>query len=545
MDGTETWSPEQLSYFERIYNDQWAGQTQRRQQFMLMRPGMKVTQLKALEEAYKSDYDAWLVMQMGAKFGIPQTMLGIQMHSSIGGGAAGKQQSDQSEQFATDALRNFLVDCINDMARRYMGVGPELTITATGGGNDDDDLTRAQADQIDVSSGIRTRNEIRAERGVPLMSEPEADQLAITTGTGVSFLAGQLDAQQAAMEQAKNPPPPTPKMITTAPDGTRTEVHGAVPPGAEHIAGTSGSVSSTSASVGTAASVGTSASVAAKPKSGAATPDVEEKDDNRQPDTDAEKELATFGKWAKSHMGKQCRPFEFAHQSEFRSKQLNFAVHSGNADLLKSVIGILKSTTVNAAGIVVKADDTGRVLMVQRTVDNDTAPGDWEWPGGILKNGEDPLEAAKREWAEEIGVDLPKGKVVGSWTSSNGYQGFVYVIKHESDLELDNARSSLDGSGDNEIENVAWWDPGDAQSNPAVRTEVASSDWALIGSAEKSARIDSKVPVVPSNAPRIPTQDELHRHYALGWRLKKKLKPPEDDPHARAGWRQGEKLRVK
>ena len=339
---TENWSPEQLGYYERTLNDQWSGQTQRRQQIMLGRPGMKPTQLKSMEEAYKSDYDAWLVMQMGSKFGIPQSMLGIQMHSSIGGGAAGKQQGDQAEQYATDALKNWLVGIINDMARRFLGVGPEITITCTGGGNDDDDLTRAQADEIDVNAGIRTRNEIRAERGIPLMNEPEADQLGVTIATGVSFLSGALEAQQAAAElAAQPPPPPQPKVVVANADGTLTDPTTGQPhdPAA---AATSASVApkATSASVGS-----TSASVAPKSASKDDKPDVDAKDDPRQPDTDASKELTAFSKWARTHVGRASRNFEFQHVDAELAEQLNDAARVGDLTVVKSLISDAKSTT--------------------------------------------------------------------------------------------------------------------------------------------------------------------------------------------------------
>ena len=258
---------------------------------MLGRPGMDPIQLKSDAELYKSDFDAWLVMQIGAKFGIPQSMLGIQMHSSIGGGAAGKQQSDQNEQFATDAMKNFLIDCINDMARRFLGVGPELSMTATGGGNDEDDLTRAQADASDVNTGIRSRNEIRAERGVPLDPAPEADALGVTTGTGVTFLPGLIEAQQTQQELAAQQKAPPVHVIANA-DGTTTQVQ---TPAALAADASSASVSSTSASVAPKADTAPKANTDTK-----APANVDAKDDPRQPDTDATKELAAFSKWGEN-----------------------------------------------------------------------------------------------------------------------------------------------------------------------------------------------------------------------------------------------------
>jgi len=50
-------------------------------------------------------------------------------------------------------------------------------------------------------------------------------------------------------------------------------------------------------------------------------------------------------------------------------------------------------------------DGAGRVLVAQRPTGKHMA-GRWELPGGKLEPGETPLEALKRELAEELGVDL-------------------------------------------------------------------------------------------------------------------------------------------
>ena len=319
-EGTEAWSPEQLAYYEQIYNNQFSGQTQRRQNFMLMRPGMKTEQLRSVDEAYKNTYDEYLIQQIGAKFGIPSNMLGISARASLSSGHE-KGQSDQYEAYATDALKNFLIECINDMARRFLGVGPELTMTASGGGNDDDDLTRAQADQIDISSGIRTRNEIRAERGIPLIDEPEADQLGVTVGTGVTFLQGTLKQQQTQQAQGaapgagpSGPPQPT---GTTGNEGDPNRSTGSGPTGGDDSSASGGDSESSSSEQG-----------------GSSGSSVTPKDDIRQPETDATKELNAFLKFAKARSARSTwRDFEFSHLSAEQASVLNeYGRHGRLAD---------------------------------------------------------------------------------------------------------------------------------------------------------------------------------------------------------------------
>ena len=56
---------------------------------------------------------------------------------------------------------------------------------------------QAQADATDVNNGIRTRNEVRAAKGIPLIREPEADRLSVTTATGIKFINERTPAPQA------------------------------------------------------------------------------------------------------------------------------------------------------------------------------------------------------------------------------------------------------------------------------------------------------------------------------------------------------------
>jgi 8-oxo-dGTP pyrophosphatase MutT (NUDIX family) len=155
------------------------------------------------------------------------------------------------------------------------------------------------------------------------------------------------------------------------------------------------------------------------------------------------------------------------------------------------------TTTPVAAGLAVKALDTGRVLLLQRAIaEDDPASGTWEFPGGKLEPDEDAFAAAVREWQEEVGALLPQGRVAGTWTSPDGvYRGFVYLVTAESlvtcnlDHEDRHVLNPDDPDGD-QIEVVAWWNPAQLPAMSALRPEARkSTDWHLLATAG-SERMD-------------------------------------------------------
>lgn len=146
----------------------------------------------------------------------------------------------------------------------------------------------------------------------------------------------------------------------------------------------------------------------------------------------------------------------------------------------------------SVAGVALMAADTGRVLMLQRGLDDDTDPaaGTWEFPGGHIEDGDDTsLHGGMREWAEEVGQPFPTGgAVVHTWTSPDGvYQGHVVVINSEDALDL-SAERSVTNADDDYSEQAAWWDPDHAAKNPALRRECRKTPWSALKRAAKTVR---------------------------------------------------------
>lgn len=182
-------------------------------------------------------------------------------------------------------------------------------------------------------------------------------------------------------------------------------------------------------------------------------------------------------------------------------KGLTGLVHPAVQRMIDREFGvILKGEGPEVAGLAVVADDTGRLLMLQRAVlgnDDDPARGTWEFPGGHVEPGEDPLESAKREWAEEVGCPVPDGDAIGMWQSEDGsYCGYVWRIASEAEVpfgERDSVTNPDDPDGD-ALEAIAWWEADHIDDNPALREEL-------------KPQVADVVSVLPGSAPEEKAQD--------------------------------------
>ena len=198
-------------------------------------------------------------------------------------------------------------------------------------------------------------------------------------------------------------------------------------------------------------------------------------------------------------------------------------------------VAIANKSLANAAGICVLAQNTGRILMLQRHLYDDAkdSQGKWEFPGGCVDGDDSLWDTARREWEEETGNKLPKGKLADTYEAKNGYQVFVWLVPTEDGINLNPDAEAMevrdaDHPNAQQTEVCAWWGVKDAKNSRALRDELADFDWKMLKHVIKDADIE---PVVKRFGDPGSTQerdsrgefttggDDAHEHYMVTGRV--------------------------
>jgi 8-oxo-dGTP pyrophosphatase MutT (NUDIX family) len=102
---------------------------------------------------------------------------------------------------------------------------------------------------------------------------------------------------------------------------------------------------------------------------------------------------------------------------------------------LPDLLDVIAGGNFTHAGLIIKAASSGRVLLTQRTPfhgDDEETYGKWEFPGGGIDDGEDPLDGAIREFEEETGLTLPESCSIDGHYANENYISIIITVPDEA-----------------------------------------------------------------------------------------------------------------
>lgn len=104
-------------------------------------------------------------------------------------------------------------------------------------------------------------------------------------------------------------------------------------------------------------------------------------------------------------------------------------------------------------------DETGRILLV----DPRYKP-DWDLPGGMAEANEPPLDAAKREVAEELGIEYHGGRLlVVDWIAPHGPWDDSLVFIFDGGVLTTDQQAAIRLS-DDELDTYRFYEPAEVSS---------------------------------------------------------------------------------
>jgi hypothetical protein len=214
----EDWgtNPDLLLAYERILNDDLAGQTQQRKRARLLPKGLAPVVNDGYGEKFKDTLDDYLITSICGHFGVQPSEIGF---SPKGGGLGGKGFSEgaaeNAEAIGIGPLANWISKQITNISYTYLGMPRELEFKMLLSERRDTE-ENARKNQIEVTSAGKSVNERRSELGLPLLDTPQADMPILVSGSSVYLFSpdGLIDAATASVAPTLSGPDATP----TAPE---------------------------------------------------------------------------------------------------------------------------------------------------------------------------------------------------------------------------------------------------------------------------------------------------------------------------------------
>ncbi len=162
----ESWSAQQIKDFQGLFDQYLAGDTARRRRITFIPGGMTYHPTK--DPKLKDEMDEWLARVVCFAFSLPATPFIKQVNRS---------QAEQAEATALQEglapRKQWLKGLLDYIIAKYFQA-PDIEFVWAQGEQEQDPLTKAQIQQIYISAGVLSVNEVRADLGLEPNKEPVA-----------------------------------------------------------------------------------------------------------------------------------------------------------------------------------------------------------------------------------------------------------------------------------------------------------------------------------------------------------------------------------
>jgi 8-oxo-dGTP pyrophosphatase MutT (NUDIX family) len=502
----ESWSPDQIEQFQEYWDGFMYGDQGRKHQIRWMPGGTSFAWSD--EKEFTDHFSLFLMRKTAAAYHVVPADLGFTENVNR---SSGESQADVQHRVGDLPFVRYIQRIISSFLQDDLGL--PLRFAFDLGEEQADRVQQAQADKVYVDMGAISASDIREMRygmaepgGVPVPRYIFTERAGPIPLSSLYAVAGQIDPATAAPE----PGVPLPQKVFGGTEGVLPNPPIKVMSLAEQEFGESAMPPAPPPQPRMAA-IEAPAPVAKDGEGGAATAgitsetgitgyDLIRRDDDEDEDQAgdqaavAKSELAAFRRFRQARRKAGAwRDFTFGAVPPVQAHRLNDA---GRLAVRKA------AGEIAVAGLAVLAEDTGRVLMLQRALcDDDPAAGTWEFPGGHLEGDEKPVAAAAREWSEETGCILPfapeaaAGLAFGNgagWTSGI-YAGFVYPVPSEDCVPVRSGTqvTNPDDPDGDQVEAIAWFDPAQLPGNPALRPELLADIDAVMAALDCSPAGDT------------------------------------------------------
>ena len=156
----ETWTPDQIGQFQVYWDALLEGNTAQRRHARFVPATISKSYVQTKEAGLKDDYDEWLARVIFFAFSVSPHGLVREMNR-----ATAQTAQSQSLQEGLAPLMKWVKELIDRVLLQHFGYG-DLEF-AWKEEDDQDPLNQAQINQIYVSCGVMTPNEVRAGLGLP------------------------------------------------------------------------------------------------------------------------------------------------------------------------------------------------------------------------------------------------------------------------------------------------------------------------------------------------------------------------------------------